>query len=177
VFAHVVGAEVGFFGVVKYALERHRNGDGLPARIPDEAWDSLLGEEVASIEAILDGPMAGIQAYHAAFHERVLREFAGISDEELALPSTYWEGYELSLRFRLHRFDSHLRQHTIQADKTLAAIGHWPNEARRLLRLVYAALAEVEGLAIGAWGAGAELWHEVADTISARAEEIAQILA
>ena len=88
----------------------------------------------------------------------------GLSDinhrfEELALPSMYWEEYQLSLRFRLHRFDSHLRQHTVQVDKALVEIGQAPTEARRLLRLIYAALA-------AAFGA-----------ISARADEIAGVLA
>jgi len=177
VVAHIVGADVGFFGVVKYALDRHRSGDGRPAEIPDEAWGDIIGEDMASFEAILDGPLAGIQSYHEAHHERVLRKFADISEEELAAPSTYWEGHEMSLRFRLHRFDSHLRQHVVQIDKTLESIGHSPNEAKRLLRLIYAALAGVEGITIGAWEAGAELRREVAERIAARASEIADILA
>ena len=59
--AHTVGADVGFFVVVKYALDRHRSGDGRPAKIPDEAWEAIIGEDWASIEAILGGPLASIQ--------------------------------------------------------------------------------------------------------------------
>jgi hypothetical protein len=176
VVAHIVGAELGFFGVVKYALERHRSGDGRPAEIPDEAWDDLVGETEESFRAMMEGSLQSLHAYHEALHERVLHEFADIGDEELALPSMYWEGYEMSLRFRLHRFDSHLRQHIVQVDKTLEKIGGSPNEARRLLRLIYAALAEAEGATIGAWEAGAALRHEAAGAISARADEIAGIL-
>jgi hypothetical protein len=177
VVAHIVGAEVGFCVVVKYALDRQRSGDGRSLEIPDEAWDAILGEDVTSIETKLDGSLAGIQAYYEAFHNRVLQEFADIREDELAIPSIYWEGYAMSLRFRLHRFDSHLRQHTVQVDKTLAGIGREPNEARRLLRLIYGALAEAEGATIGAWDIGAELRHAVALRIAARAEEIASILA
>ena len=177
VVAHIVGADLGFYVVVRYALDRHRTGDGRPAEIPDEAWDTILGQEVSSIEAILDGPLAGIQAYHQSLHERVLGEFAGISEEELAAPSVYWEGQEMSLRFRLHRFDSHLRQHIVQIEKTCTAIGHPPSEAERLLRLIYSALAGAEGATIGAWNVGAGLRDEVAGGISARADEIAEILA
>ena len=177
VVAHIVGADLGFFGVIRYALDRHRSGDGRPAEVPDEAWDAMLGEDEASIVAKLDGPLEGILSYHETLHERVLREFSDISEEELAAPSIYWEGYEMSLRFRLHRFDSHLRQHTVQIDKTLEDIGHRPNEARRLLRLIYAALAEAEGATIGAWDGSAELRHKVAETIAARTAEIADILA
>jgi len=174
--AHVVAADLGFFGVVQYALDRHRSGDGRPAEIPEEAWDALLGADEASIMAVLDGPLAGIRPYYEGIHERVLHAFSGIGEDELAVPSIYWEGYELSLRFRLHRFESHLRQHTVQIDKTLVGIGRPPNEARRLLRLIYAALAEAEGATIGAWDVGADLCQAAAEQIAARTEEIAAIL-
>jgi hypothetical protein len=173
--AHIVGAEAGFYVVVKYALDRQRSEDDRPAKIPDEVWETLLGDE-ASFVAILEGPLAGIQSYHAKLHERVLGEFATINAAELAAPSMYWEGYEMSLRFRLHRFDSHLRQHTVQVDKTLAGIDHPPRESKRLLRLVYAALAEAEGATIGAWELGAALHQEAAEAISTRADEVARAL-
>lgn len=177
IVAHIIGADLGFYAVTKYALDRHRGGDWRPAEIPDEAWEPLFGEDIALIEARLDGPLAGMQSYHEALHERIVREFAGIGEEELALPSIYWEGYELSLRFRLHRFDSHLRQHTVQIDKTREKIGRTPNEAQRLLRLIYAALAEAEGATIGAWDVGAELWQGTAEMITTRTDAIAAIVA
>jgi hypothetical protein len=105
-----------------------------------------------------------------------LEDFAGITDEELALPTMYWEGYPLPLQFRLHRFDSHCRQHIIQIEKTLVGIGRPPNEARRLLRLVFTALADVESTTIGAWDVAQEIRGSVTDTINARTEEIVAIL-
>lgn len=177
VVAHIVGADLGFFVVVKYALDRRRSGDEHPAEIPDEAWDTISGLDEASFQALVDGPFEDLESYYGTLHSRVLRELADIHEEELAAPSMYWEGYEMSLRFRLHRFDSHLRQHTVQVDKTLEAIGHTPNEARRLLRLIYGALADAEGATIGAWDVGQELRRTAAETITARADEIAAILA
>jgi len=41
-------------------------------------------------------------------------------------------------------------QHTVQIDKTLVALGLMPSESKQLLRRIYAALAEVEGIMIGA---------------------------
>lgn len=177
IVSHIVEAEMGFFVVVKYALDRHRSADGRPAQIPEEEWETIIGMDEASIEKILDGPLAGIRSYYESLHERVLLEFAGISEGELIVPSMYWEGYEMSLRFRLHRFDSHLRQHIVQVDKTLEGTGHSPNESRRLLRLIYSALGETEGVTIGAWDVAEELRCEAAETITARADEIAGILA
>jgi hypothetical protein len=130
----------------------------------------------SSFEAMLDGSLVDIQSYHGKLHDRVLEELADISEEELGAPSLYWEGYEMSLRFRLHRFDSHLRQHTVQANKTLHAIGQPPGEVKRLLRLIYAALAEVEGASIGAWEIGAIPRREATQVIASRAEEIASAL-
>ncbi len=177
VVAHIVSADLGFYGVTRYALDRHRSGDRRPAEIPDEAWDAILGQDEATIDAILDGPWADLLSYHEAFHQRVLRELADLSEEELATPSIYWEGYPLSLRFRLHRFDSHLRQHIVQIDKTLTSLELLPGEAKRLLRLIYAAWAEAEAAALGAWDAGTDLRHNAAAIIAARTEEIAAILA
>jgi hypothetical protein len=177
VVAHIVLADMGFFGVVKYALDRRRSGDDRPAEVPEEAWDAILEMDEDAIKQLLESPLAELRAYHQKLHERVLVEFADISDEELAAPSMYWEGYELSLGFRLHRFDSHIRQHAVQIDKTLVAIGCPPTEAQRLSRLLFGALADVEDATIGAWDLGTELWAEAAEIILTRTDEMASILA
>jgi hypothetical protein len=53
-------------------------------------------------------------------------------------------------------------------------LGRGPSEAKRLLRLIYAALAEAEGAALGA--ATPSTWGEVAAGIAARAEEVARLM-
>lgn len=83
----------------------------------------------------------------------------------------------MTLRFRLHRFDSHLRQHTIQVQKTLVALKEEKSEAHRLLGLIYAALAELEGELVGAGDLGDADQSELAKTIENRADEIVKILA
>ncbi len=170
--SHIVVAELGFYVVVRYALDRYRSGDGQPAEITKEIWAATSGMDEASFGALMKGPVEGLRDYHSALHERVLREFADISDAELDKPSKYWEKELMSIRFRLHRFDSHLRQHTIQIDKTRAAIGLLPNEAQRLVRLVYSALADANGAIIGAWEIGENSRLELAKTINERAKEM-----
>lgn len=98
-----------------------------------------------------------------------------VTDEELAVRSWFWESEPMPVQFRLHRFDSHLRQHTIQAEKTLAAVGGPPTEAGRLLRHIVNALAEAEGARIGAPDIAAGRWDETAATIAARADEVAAL--
>jgi hypothetical protein len=74
----------------------------------------------------------------------------------------------MPIRFRLHRFEEHLRQHTIQLDKTLAAIRP-PTEAHRLVRNIYNALADVESSDEPA----VDLRAKTAATISEHANTIA----
>ena len=173
VLEHIIGAEGGFYVVVRYAIERRRSCDGRPIELPEAFREQLLGPERPRFEAALAGPLAEIWAYYERLHQRVLHEFASIDAEEAQAPSRYWEGYDLPLQFRLHRFDAHLRQHTIQAEKTLDALGRTPSEAMRLLRLIYAALADAEGAAIGAPVVAAQQRQATAAAIVARAEEIA----
>ena len=177
VVAHIAGADMGFYTAIKFALDRYRRGDAAAAEIPLATWEEYTGLDEASYEALMKGPLMPLRAYHEELHRLVLADFAGITDEELTIPSMFWEGYPLPLQFRLHRFDSHCRQHTIQIDKSLAGRGRPPTEAKRLLRLVYAALAEAEGATIGAWDAAAELQQSAAARIIDRAAEITATLA
>jgi hypothetical protein len=80
------------------------------------------------------------------------------------------------LSFRLGRFDSHLRQHTVQIEKTLVDLGYLPNESKRLLRLIYAALAGVEGALLGAPEISRREIELLAEKIATRTEEIRSIL-
>jgi hypothetical protein len=176
IMAHIVGADVGFYGVVRYALDRYRADDDRPAEISADSWAAMIGLDEGAFTKLMDERLPELQSYHKEFHDRVLTEFADISEAELAVPSLYWEGYELSLRFRLHRFDSHMRQHTVQLDKTLPSIGLAQTEAKRLLRLIYSALGDAEGAVIGAWDMASDLGAELANEINARTAEIAAAL-
>jgi hypothetical protein len=144
--------------------------------LTQQDYDAILGIDEAAEEAILHGPLAELQSFHARLHGRVLRELAETGDHELDLPSIYWESAPMSLRFRLHRFDSHMRQHTVQIDKTLHDLGHGPTEARRLLRLIYAALAEAEAVLFGATDLGPALQEPAANAIAAITAEIAAVM-
>lgn len=170
VYGHMVGAERNFFALVHYGLRRQREGGDLSAELPAGEANRLLGS-FETFNAIMDsGTQAEMAAYHAIQHGRALTEFAGISDVEIDGPSLWWEGEPYTLEYRLHRMDAHLRQHTIQIEKTREQLSHPATEAQRLLRLVYAALAEVEGLIIGAPGTGVAERAAAAESIQKLAE-------
>lgn len=172
--SHIVGAEAAFFGCCRHAVERYRAGDTDPAAPPEDAYDRLLGsvEDHRRNEAL---PLSGLRKWHADINIRIMTELADVHDAELDLPSRYWEPEPYPLRFRLHRFESHLRQHSIQVEKILAAIGRPPSEAMRLIRLMYAALASFEGAWIGAPGGAAPRAQRLAATLNTRADELADI--
>jgi len=166
VLKHMLGAERGFLASIEVALDCARAGQ---ASQPDEAaWKAKRRppEDPAGTRA---------DALNALFrsHVDILRALDGVADPELATPSWFWEDKGYSIRFRMHRFEEHMRQHTIQVDKTLVALGHPPTEAERLVRNLYNALAGTESVS-GA-GVGDELLKSCAAAIEAIAAEVERI--
>jgi hypothetical protein len=171
---HIIQADRGFFANIHYGLERARSGDSRPQELTEEVWNNFWAD--APFADLNDhGTFTEILSYYATLHPRILHTFRAISDEELHLPIFFWEG-QMPLEFRLHRFSSHLRQHTIQIDKTLVMLGLHPSEARRLLRMVYNALAVVENVSIGVEDFGLERQNILAAEIEARTAEIMKIV-
>lgn len=175
-YAHILGTDIGFTSVVRYALEGHRAGSWKPERMSDEDEIRIVGMSEAEYETLMGGPLEGMLAYHREFHAEIVNEFSRISDEELGLPSTFWEETRFPIRHRLHRYEAHFTQHTIQIDKTLVAIGQAPSESKRLIRKLYAALAEAEGMMIGAEKMDDTAIRATASSISERTKEIEGLL-
>ena len=176
-YAHIVGGDMGFYVAIKFALDRYAEGEDPLVELDDETWLAIIGMEDEQVDAKMDEPLPGLQSFHETLHTRILSEFSGIADDEIEKPSKYWEEETYSLGFRLGRFDAHMRQHTIQIEKTLHALGHVPSESQRLLRLIYAALAQVEGGLIGTWDEYRDLLSETVMRIDDRTREIKDVLA
>jgi hypothetical protein len=175
ILEHVIGADALFFTLVHFARVQHRRGDS-PRNIKREDFEALITTEEEFDQHMAEEGLAGILSFYDGLHQRIMSELASLSDEELNAPSLYWEGEPLSIRYRLHRFDAHLRQHTIQMVKTLAAVGPEWTEAKQLLRTVYNALAEVEGALLDNWDFMLERQQEIVAEIEARAMEIASVM-
>lgn len=176
VYAHILGTEINFTITVRYALEGHRAGTWSPEKISDQDADRLAGISDEEFRTLIHGSLRRMVGYHRQLHQVIVDEFSNITDQELDLPSTFWEETRFPIRHRLHRYEAHFTQHTVQIDKTLVAIGQVPSESKRLLRKIYAALAEAEG-----WMIAAEKMDETAilgtaSSISARTEEIERLL-
>lgn len=177
VLGHIADAQRSFFTLIHYALRCLRKNTKLPPTLPDGEVERVTGPRDKFYELINKGSISDLRADFAALHQRALHEFATITDDELQnAQSLWWEGTPYNLYHRLIRCDAHLRQHTIQAEKTLAALDHRPSEARQWLRLVYHALADVEGACIGLPKLGQAVQVELASAITARAQEAAYLV-
>jgi hypothetical protein len=145
-----VEADIGFLATVRNGLEQRRAGVGSPARIAsDDAWLALGEVDEAVWRAAFEGSLAEMRAFHAGVRDRVADRLASMTDAEMDQTSPFWDG-DRPNRFRLGRFESHLRQHTIQTEKAIGAVLGAPREVERLLRLLARAAGEVEAAAVGA---------------------------
>lgn len=135
-----------------YAAIRNAVIDPDPQPREDEEWAEMVGEPVA-ISADLS--LAEMWADFARLHAKAQDELQSLDDAQLELRSPAWEPEPWPpVRFRLHRFAAHLREHANQVEKNLFLLDRRPNEARLLLRQMFAALAEVEGVCLGDGGLG-----------------------
>jgi len=176
VYAHILGAEINFTIVVRYALQKHRAGTWTPEKISDEDENRLAGMNEEEYRALVSGPFEEMLAYHREFHPTIIEEFSKITDKELDLSSTFWEETRFPIKHRLHRYEAHFMQHTVQIDKTLMAIGQAPGESKQLLRKIYSALAEAEGMMIGIEKIDETAILATASSISERTKEIGNLL-
>jgi hypothetical protein len=174
--AHIVSTEIGFTAVIRHALKGHRAAAWTTAPMTAKDGIELTGLSETEYGELMQGSYKNLLSYHQTLHSQITTEFSHISTAELDLPAIFWEPEPFPIRYRLHRYESHLRQHIIQIDKTLPVIQRAPSEVRRLIRMLYAAQAEVDGILI-AGSDSLQTCQPTINTINVIAGEIAQILA
>lgn len=170
---HLVEADLGFLATIRNGLDQERAGVTDPKRIgSDEQWLALAEVEEGPWRAAFEGSLDDIRVFHRAARDRALARLGGMTDAEVEWTSPFWDG-ERSNRFRLGRFESHLRQHTIQTEKAVQAVVGAPREVERLLRLLARALGDVEAAALG-WDDPAldDVLAPLAAEIAARGSEL-----
>jgi hypothetical protein len=132
---HVLAIERRYAIQTLWAVER---ADGDPMRVPADRLPSTAPLDVpggaAEILALIGEARAGTN-----------RSLGGLTPAQMTRP-TGWVHYDVDVRFRLHRFVAHLIEHTVQAEKTLAALGWRATEGRGIVRRLTALLGEIEGL-------------------------------
>ena len=116
----------------------------LPAGVPEDVFASLPDEATSEAEGTVDV----LQARLDAITDLTIERLAGLPDERLALGAR-WSGFPVTIGFRLGRWSSHIREHTIQVEKTFALLGRVPSEPERLARHLLAAYGRAEATVIG----------------------------
>jgi hypothetical protein len=115
-----------------------------PAAIPSDELSADVPER--SVEAA--GSMDEVRAHLDDLLDLSMACLGGLSEEHLAVPAR-WSGGEVTVGFRIGRWASHLREHTIQVDKTLAMLGLSATETARMVRLVVATYGRLEETVFG----------------------------
>ena len=132
---HILIVERRYALQTKYAIDRR---DADPMRISDDRLPTPAQIDVT-------GGAREILARIGDARAESDRWLGDLAPAAMTRP-TQWVHYEIDVRFRLHRFAAHLVEHTVQCEKTLAALGWQPTEGRRIARRLAALVGEIEGL-------------------------------
>lgn len=155
VLGHTISAQRAYaWGTAWWQAQGHDITDReLPPGVPEEIWVTLPDE--ATTETV--GSIADLRARLDATLDLSTERLAGLPDDRIDLGSR-WSGFPVTIGFRLGRWGSHIREHTVQVEKTLALLGHTPNEPARLVRNMLAAYGRAEAVVFGR--------HDVDDAVA-----------
>lgn len=137
---HIVNVQRAYGSFTAWWHARAAEPD-FPAEVPDG-----VGEGFPEEEADARGSLEEIRLRLDAVIDTAAGRLGRFDDDDLAVQAR-WAGYPVDVGFRLGRMASHLREHTVQIDKTLVLIDRQPREVDRLVRLVHAAFGRMEAAA------------------------------
>lgn len=129
--AHIVGGQRGYAWYTAWWVDRRElsaAGD-FPRSASDD--DFVLPEEEEEGLGTLDQ----IRRRFDDVVDLTLPVFGTLDEDDMASRAR-WSGLAVDVRFRMVRWASHIREHTIQVEKTLGFLGRPLTEVDRLVRLV-----------------------------------------
>jgi hypothetical protein len=149
---HVIGAQRSYGAVTAWWQSQGLPADSnLPTARPSHIYDVLPTDEEEEA-----GTPAEVRARLDEVIDQSTERLAGLPPERLA-HGTRWMGFALDIGFRLGRWSSHFREHTVQVEKTLVMLNHTPTEVDRLFRLVLAEWGRAEAVVYGSEDGGEAL--------------------
>ena len=129
---HAISVERSYRANTQHALVRSSDE---PLTLPDD-------RRPKPDPADTSGGALDIIAAFAARRAETDAVLVGLGEEQLTRPSK-WGPYEVAhnvdVRFRLHRFASHIVEHTVQCEKTIESLGVRLNDPRAAVRAIGAA--------------------------------------
>jgi len=121
--AHAIGVERSYRANTSYSVNRVATD---PVLMPSERRPAPDPADTA-------GSVLDIVGRFAARRAETDAAFATLDDAALARP-TVWGGYDVDVRHRLHRFASHITEHTYQCEKAVRALDAYGGDARAICR-------------------------------------------
>jgi uncharacterized damage-inducible protein DinB len=124
--AHAIGVERSYRANTQHALVR---GDDEPLTLPTE-------RRPKPDPADTSGGMLDILAAFAARRAETDAALAGLDAQQLVRPSQWGRfaaPHRIDVRFRLHRFASHIVEHTVQCEKAIESLGVTLNDPRAVV--------------------------------------------
>jgi DinB superfamily len=146
---HVISAQRSYGAVTAWWQSQALPADAnLPTARPSHIYDKLPEDDEEAA-----GTPAEVRARLDEVIDQSMERLAGLPPERLAY-GTRWMDFALDIGFRIGRWSSHFREHTIQVEKTLVMLGHTPTEVDRLIRLILAEWGRAEAVVYGFADAG-----------------------
>jgi hypothetical protein len=141
--AHVINSQRAYgWSTAWWVANPHdRDDPNLPRTVPEDVWATLPDE---ADEA--PGTPAEIRDRLDTTLDLGAERMAGAGDDQLGYGAR-WSGFAVTVAFRLNRWSSHIREHAIQVEKTLARLGRVPTEPERLVRHLLATYGRAEAVA------------------------------
>ena len=142
--AHAIGVERSYRANTELALVR---GDGDPLSLPQDP-DIPVRTATGDYRRPRPDPAdtaGGLLDIVAAFARRRAETDASLSalnDMQLRRPSQWGAVHDsavIDVRFRLHRFASHIVEHTVQCEKAIESLGVTLNDPQAVVRAIGAA--------------------------------------
>ena len=124
---------------------------------------------VPSEEELSAGSVSEVRARLDALLDLAMARLGGLDETQIAVPAR-WSGGEVTVGFRIGRWASHIREHTIQVEKTYVMLGRPMTEVERLVRLIFEAYGRLEetvfGLDAEAAAPAASVFAETSATVA-----------
>ena len=138
--AHIIGSQRGYATFTAWYWHRNRDVPPTEEELEGLVAEAALPEESAEGEGRLDDLRARLDAT-----TDLTAALATIPDEDMGRWARY-SGIPVDVGFRLGRPSSHVMEHAIQIDKTLAWMNHEQTEAQRIARDLFDAYGRLEAL-------------------------------
>jgi hypothetical protein len=123
--AHLINVERSYRTQCEYAAARSA---AEPVKMPDE-------RRPKPDPAQTSGGVSNILARFAEQRAATDATLGALPEATLARP-TVWGGAEVDLRHRLHRFASHIAEHTNQCEKAVRVLGAYGGDARSIAKRI-----------------------------------------